>query len=48
MSALRVAGEVGLPEVCVAELEESCWENDLTRYGGPLRVRRRHAGPPCG
>ena len=48
VGALRVAVEVGLPEGCVAELEEivlgECW----TRFGGPLGVRRWHAWPPCG
>ena len=46
--ALRVAVEVGLPEGCVAELEDIVLGECLTRFGGPLRVRRRHAWPPCG
>ena len=48
VGASRVAVEAGLPEGCVAELEDIVLETALTRFGGPLRVRRRHAWPPCG
>ena len=49
VGALRVAVEVGLPEGCDAELEKIVLGEFLDAFRRALlRVRRRHAWPPCG
>ena len=48
VGVLRVAVEVGLQRGAWRNWRRLCWEKALARFGGPLRVRRWHAWPPCG